>query len=72
MKVSVCSRIIYQYEVDVPDDIIHESSIIDYCDSADPVLHNISLTFYKAGVDHDCEFVSIINEETGESIFEGD
>jgi hypothetical protein len=72
MKVSVCSKIIYQYEVDVPDDIIHESSIIDYCDSADPVLHDISSTFNKTGIDYNFDFVSIINEETGEFVLESD
>ena len=72
MKVSVCSKIFYQYEIEVPDDLVHKSSIINYCDCEDPILHNLSRVFEKAGIDYDCEFASIINEETGEFILEGD
>ena len=72
MKVSVCAKIVYEYEVDVPDKITSNDEIITYCDNDDPVLNKIGTILYNNNIYPDCALVSVIREDTDEIIYEGD
>lgn len=72
MKVSVCAKIVYEYEVDVPDEITADDEIITYCDNDDPVLSKIGTIFYNNNIYPDYSLISVIKEDTDEIIYEGD
>lgn len=72
MKVSVCAKIVYEYEVDVPDEITATDEIVTYCDNDDPVLNKVDLIFYNNSIYPECTLVSVIREDTDEIIYEGD
>lgn len=72
MKVSVCAKIVYEYEVDVPDEITSNDEIITYCDNDDPVLNKIGTILYNNNIYPDCALVSVIREDTDEILYEGD
>ena len=62
MKVSVCARITYNYEVEVPDGVDVESA----ADSADPVFPCFVMALMDKGLNYDGEIVSIVDEDTEE------
>lgn len=66
MKVSVCAKIYYHYEVEVPEKV---TDLPCFCDSADPVYFNICKEFTKKGVEYDGTLVSIQDAETGEELW---
>ena len=72
MKVSIRAKIVYEYEVDVPDEITSNDEIITYCDNDDPVLNKIGTILYNNNIYPDCALVSVIREDTDEILYEGD
>lgn len=65
MKVSVCARVIYYYEVDLPEG----KDPLIYCDSADPVYLNICNTLIDNHVEFEGTIVSIRNNDTDEELY---
>jgi hypothetical protein len=65
MKVSVCARVVYHYEVEVPDGVDLES----FADSADPVYPRFVKALVNEGLNYDAEIVSIIDAETDEEYY---
>lgn len=72
MKASVCVKLIYQYEVDVPNIITDRDEIVTICDSYDPVMSDVGRIFYNNNISVDCSLVSIIDVDKNELIYEGD
>ena len=72
MKVSVRAKIVYDYEVNVPDEITAADEIITYCDCDDPILSKVGTIFYNNNIYPDCSLVSIVREDTDELMYEGD
>ena len=68
MKVSVNAQINYHYEVEVPENVDLES----YCDTADPVYFALCKIMATHGLRWDGSIVSIINDETGKILYEGE
>lgn len=71
MKVSVCAKVYYDYEVDIPEDIIKENDndLAFLCDCEDPVYEKITRVLNEAGLDFDGSLVSICDAETGEELW---
>lgn len=61
MKVSVCARVVYHYEVEVPDD---NDDIASFCDSADPVYPRFVKALVNEGLNYEGEIVSIVDADT--------
>jgi hypothetical protein len=62
MKVSVCARVTYNYEVEIPDGVDLEC----YADSADPVYPRFVKALVNEGLNYEGEIVSIVDAETDE------
>ena len=62
MKVSVCARVTYNYEVEIPDGVDLES----FADSADPVYPRFAKALVIEGLNYEGEIVSIVDSETDE------
>jgi hypothetical protein len=62
MKVSVCARVTYRYEVEIPD----EADIESFADSADPVYPRFVKALVNEGLNYEGEIVSIVDAETDE------
>lgn len=68
MKVSVCARVTYSYEAEIPDGVDIESA----ADSADPVYPRFVTALMNEGLKYDGEIVSIIDEDTEEVLYVAD
>ena len=68
MKVNVCAKVVYQYEVEIPD----EGDIEIWADTLDPVYSRISKILADAGLAYDGSFVSIVDNDTDEVYYLGD
>ena len=68
MKVNVCARVLYQYQVEIPD----EEYIEIWADTLDPVYSRISKILADAGLVYDGSFVSIVDNDTDEVYYLGD
>lgn len=68
MKVSVCAKVYYDYEVEVPEDQAG-TDLAFYCDCEDPVYQKITHILNEAGLDFDGTLVSINDAETGEELW---
>jgi hypothetical protein len=62
MKVSVCARVTYNYEVEIPDGVDIEC----FADSADPVYPRFVKALVNEGLNYDGEIVSIVDAESDE------
>ena len=62
MKVSVCARVVYHYEAEIPDGFDIESA----ADSADPVYPRFVKALVNEGLNYEGEIVSIVDSETEE------
>lgn len=62
MKVSVCARVVYHYEVEIPDGVDIES----FADSADPVYPRFVMALVNEGLNYEGEIVSIVDAESDE------
>ena len=62
MRVSVCARVTYRYEAEIPDDMDIEST----ADSADPVYPRFVKALTNEGLNYEGEIVSIVDAETDE------
>lgn len=67
MRVSVCAKVYYDYEVEVPEDQMNDLAF--YCDCEDPVYQKITRILNEAGLDFDGTLVSINDAETGEELW---
>lgn len=65
MRVSVCARVVYHYEAEIPDGVDIESA----ADSADPVYPRFVKALVNEGLNYDAEIVSIIDDDTGEEYY---
>lgn len=63
MKVSVCCEVLYNYEIEIPDDV---DDIESYCDSCDPVYREICGTMTDAHLNFTGRLVSIVDSDTDE------
>ena len=68
MKVSVCAKVYYQYEVEVPEEQA-DTDLACYCDCEDPVYSKITRVLNEEGLDFDGSLVSICDVETGEELW---
>ena len=62
MKVSVCARVTYRYEAEIPDGMDIEST----ADSADPVYSRFVKALVDEGLNYEGEIISIVDAETDE------
>ena len=62
MRVSVCARVTYRYEAEIPDNMDIEST----ADSADPVYPRFVKALINEGLNYEGEIVSIVDAETDE------
>ena len=72
MKVDVCVRVSYCYEVELPDDINPEEHQYDldiYVDADDPVYNEITKVMHRHSIDFEGEIESIIDVETGKLLY---
>lgn len=65
MRVSVCARVVYRYEVEIPDGVDLES----FADSADPVYPRFVKALVNEGLNYDAEIVSIVDADTDEEYY---
>lgn len=70
MKVHVSCQVNYGYDIDVSQDIVDNPDFADYCDAEDPVYPVLCDAFVKRNVNWDAVVLSIVNDETGEKIWE--
>lgn len=68
MKVSVCARVTYNYEVEIPDGVDLEC----YADSADPVYPRFVKALVNEGLNYEGEIISIVDEDTEEVLYVGE
>jgi hypothetical protein len=71
MKVSVRVNLSYSYTAEIPDDT-DPDDILDVVDTDDPVYTGISRILHldPAITDYDANTVSVINDETGDYLYE--
>ena len=65
MRVSVCARVTYNYEVEIPDGVDLEC----FADSADPVYPRFVMALANEGLNYEGEIVSIIDNDTEEVLY---
>lgn len=65
MRVSVCARVVYRYEVEIPDGVDLES----YADSADPVYPRFVKALVNEGLNYEAEIISIVDADTDEEYY---
>lgn len=68
MKVNVCAKVVYQYEVEIPD----EGDIEIWADTLDPVYSRIVTAMVNTGLNYEGSIVSIVDAETDEVYYVGD
>ena len=68
MKVSVCARVTYNYEVEIPDGVELEC----YADSADPVYSRFVKALENERLNYEGEIISIVDEDTEEVLYVGE
>lgn len=71
MKVSVCQTLYYQYEVDVPDDVVAlgNKEIAGYADVEDPYFSDVWDAIDGYNGNYTVQLTSVVNDETGEVIW---
>ena len=69
MKVNVCAKVLYQYQVEIPDG---EDDIEIWADTLDPVYSRISKILADAGLEYDGSFVNIVDADTNEVYYENE
>jgi len=65
MKVSVCARVTYHYEAEIPDGV----DVVSAADSADPVYPRFVKALVNEGLNYEGELISVINDETEEAYY---
>ena len=65
MRVSVCARVVYRYEVEIPEGVDLES----FADSADPVYPRFVKALVNEGLNYEAEIVSIVDADTDEEYY---
>lgn len=65
MRVSVCARVVYRYEVEIPEGVDIES----FADSADPVYPRFVKALVNEGLNYEAEIVSIVDADTDEEYY---
>ncbi len=65
MRVSVCARVVYHYESEIPDGVDIESA----ADSADPVYPRFVKALVNEGLNYEAEIVSIVDADTDEEYY---
>lgn len=65
MRVSVCARVVYRYEVEIPEGADLES----FADSADPVYPRFVKALVNEGLNYEAEIVSIVDADTDEEYY---
>jgi hypothetical protein len=68
MKVSVCAKVVYQYQIEIPD----EGDIEIWADTLDPVYPRIVTAMIDSGLDYEGSIVSIVDNDTDEVYYLGD
>ena len=68
MKVSVCAKVVYQYEVEIPEN----RDIEIWADTLDPVYSRIVTAMVNTGLNYEGSIVSVVDEETDEVYYVGD
>ena len=68
MRVSVCARVTYSYEVEIPDGADLEC----YADSADPVYSRFVKALENEKLNYEGEIISIVDEDTEEVLYVGE
>lgn len=63
MKVSVCCEVLYNYEIEIPDDV---DDIESYSDECDPVYREICGVMVDAHVNFTGRLISIVDSNTDE------
>lgn len=63
MKINVRAKVLYDYQVEIPDD---SDDIEVWADTLDPVYSRISKILADAGLAFDGSFVSIVDDDTNE------
>lgn len=69
MKVSVCAKVIYQYEVEIPDG---EDDLEIWADTLDPVYSRIVEAMRDNGLNYEGSIMSIVDAETADVYYVGD
>lgn len=71
MKVSVRVSVTYYYTIEIPDDTPAED-VVERVDTEDPVYEGISRMLHNDPIvtDYDAYVSTIINDETGEYLYE--
>ncbi len=69
MKVSVCAKVVYQYQIEIPDG---EDDIEIWADTLDPVYSRIVEAMRDHGLNYEGSIVSVVDEETDEVYYVGD
>lgn len=69
MKINVRAKVLYDYQVEIPDD---SDDIEVWADTLDPVYSRISKILADAGLAYDGSFVSIVDANTDEVYYLGD
>ena len=68
MKVKVCAKVVYQYEIEIPD----ERDIEIWADTLDPVYSRIVTAMVNTGLDYEGFIESIVDADTDEVYYLGD
>ena len=68
--VNVRARVIYDYQVDIPDDALVD--LESYCDSADPIYFAMCKLMETKGIEWEGEILSICDDNTGELLWDGE
>lgn len=72
--VNVRARVTYDYQVEIPDDE-KECAMTDiacYCDGSDPVYSDMCKLMANTGIQWEGEILSIVDENTGELLWDGE
>ena len=69
MKINVRAKVLYDYQVEIPD---NSDDIEVWADTLDPVYSHISKILADAGLAYDGSFVSIVDNDTDEVYYLGD
>lgn len=65
MRVSVCARVVYRYEVEIPEGVDLEC----YADTADPIYPRFVKALVNEGLNYEAEIVSIVDADTDEEYY---
>ena len=72
--VNVKARIVYDYQVEIPDDKegCAPTDLASYCDSSDPVYFAMCKLMANTCIQWEGELISIIDEDTDEVLWDGE